>query len=237
MTTRITQPSGDDASRRQQRYLLSGGDTPITNGADAYSILQQWLVREGPARGPFQPIKDQPNQQLPGISIPAWLVQVLNMLAGHPALPYNYERPTLHRDIIFFGAAALVEALMQTDPDDPDVSRDAHVLASELALRKDMFIEELHMNYIENIAVAAQALQLRINAGSYEGVFTTLQSLFGHVAGISDREFWRPTILQLLLNVPEVEDALKFLARSAKHNVTTEFQAWTQMLDASREEG
>lgn len=230
MTTNGHHPPPD----RTQRSVMAGNTPPDMLRFDAIQTLIQYINQEGPDRGAFTITKDGTNQQLPGISVPSWLMQVLNILSGQDALPYGHDRSTLHRDLVYMGAMAYVHVLLQEQPGDEQVQWAAHIIRQEELIRRDLFLEELSMHWVEDLAVAAGTLELRMKAGTKSAIYSQLQGLFMFVQEIKDKTFWRPTMLRQMLHTPEVVKAMEILGEDEQFRIDPEYEAWVSMLDGAR---
>lgn len=202
---------------------------------EATQFLFAWIKSQGPHRGVFKIEKDPANQQFPGVTLPPWLITLLNQIAGHPALGYNYDRTTMHRDLLFLAVAAVVQVLSTYDKSD-EVQQAVHIVRSQAALRQELFVEELMLAYTEDLAISAGVLDLKLRAHALGPLHTQLKKMFHHVEQIADREFWRPMIRRLLLSVPEVQQTIEMLGESDQYLYDTDFQAWAHMLAEHRQQ-
>ncbi len=202
----------------------------------AINVIIQFLQQQGSSRGPYKLERDGTNQLLPGVTLPAVFVQAINMLANHPALGYGGDRPALHRNFLFQALMANVVVLSEEAPkDDVAVRFGEHIVNAEINLRSEMYIEEMNMNFIEDLAIAAGSLELRISTGSREAVFQLLEKLFKFIRSLSDRVFWQPALLRLMGNVPEIQEAMSFLREDLKYTNDPDFQAWSDLLTEEEE--
>lgn len=217
-----------------RRGVFPNAPLPAENRDDALNFLTSYLLNNAADRGPFQ-IKKGENQLLPGVSIPVWLMSVLNILAGRPEFPYSHDRQVLHRDIVYLGAAALVHVLTKW-ADDPDTRYVSNVVRHEEQLRQSLFTEEMLLNYMEDLAIAASLIELKQTAGRKQAVFEQVLALMHHAEQTQDRAFWRPTLLKLIFNVPEITDAMRWLADDDQYRYQPDVQAWLSIMDRMREE-
>lgn len=204
---------------------------------EAAQFIVSYLEQYGSERGAFKLDKgDGNNQQLPGVSVPAWLISTMNMLSGHPALPFNNDRPSLHRDILFLGCAALCNVLARYNEGDEQVRFSMHILRQEEALRREMFVEEAQNAFIEDLAFVSSILLLKLNVGAKQAIYETLERLFHYVQNIDDVIFWRPTVLQMMLKIPEISLSMRALAEDPFYKYDSKFEAWAHMLSSQEEE-
>lgn len=231
---RIRQPDEQPHQQDHRRGIFPTAPTPAENRDDALNFLTSYLLNNAADRGPFQ-IKKGENQPLPGVSVPTWLMTVLNILAGRPEFPYAHDRQQLHRDLVYLGSAAMVHVLTKW-ADDPDTRYAANIVRHEEQLRQGLFTEELLMSYVEDLAVATQLLELKIAAGRKEAVYQQLLTLMHHAEQTHDRSFWRPTMLRMLFNVPEITDAIHWLAEDDQYRYRDDVQAWLAIMDRLRDE-
>lgn len=216
----------------------AGQDPPWeTVSEDAVAAMVRFLQDMGPDRGPFKLERDgQQNQQLPGLAVPPWFMQVVNYITGHPMLPYHHDRPTAVRDMLFLAAAAIVQVIEQYH-NTPDLQNTKHIIWHEANLRRELYVEEMAQNQmVEDLGVAARALDLRMQTGNAQAVYDQLRLLFQHVADIRDKQFWRPTFLRFLWNIPEVRNAMQFLHDTGKYAFDPEFLSWQDQLESVREQ-
>lgn len=199
---------------------------------DAIGAIMAFIDEQGPDRGPFKLARDgEQNQQLPGTSLPPWFMQVLNYLAGHPLLPYNHDRPTMVRDLLFMAAAGLVQTLQQYQDSD-ELKNTQHIIAHESTLRRFLHEEEMLQNHFtEDLAIAARALELRMDAGQREAAFVHLKRLFDFIRAIRDKNFWQPVFLKYTMLVPEIQHAIKYIGEDDKYAHDPEYKAWIDMLN------
>lgn len=220
-------PPPPSAPNRAGFSLQTIPPDPDTLRDDAILFLRQFLVSQAPDRGPFQ-IQKGDNQQLPGISIPAWMMQGLSTLAGRPELPYNHDRATLHRDLIFMGLAAYVQVLSQWSQD-PSIRHTTHIIRQEEQFRRGLHIQETLLNYTEDLSMLASVLDLKLRVGDHDAVYEELERTFHHLEQIEDRTFWRPTITSMVFALPEVQQALDTLGMSGRFAFDEDYQAWRTM--------
>jgi len=119
-----------------QSLLPGNNPPPDVMREDAIEFLVRWAESEGPDRGPFIIDTDGATAMLHGVSVPAWLMMVLNVLAGHPMTPYAHDRSTLHRDLVLMGAAAWAQILSQWSNDE-NTANLVHIIRTEEQLRRD----------------------------------------------------------------------------------------------------
>lgn len=203
---------------------------------DAIQFLASYLQRNAPDRGPFKLQKGE-NQQLPGISVPAWLMNILNILSGRPELPYAHDRPTLVRDLVYMGVAAYTHVLTEY-VDDPEMKLATNMVRHEEQFRQAFYSQELMLSYVETLGMVAGMLQLKMAAGNRQAVYEDLQRVFHHIEQLPDRAFWRPTLLRLVFNIPEVNGALQFLNDEPMYRMRADFSAWCairERLEESRD--
>ena len=207
-----------------------------TVSEDVVAAMLRFLEDMGPDRGPFRLERDgQQNQQLPGLSVPPWFMQIVNYITGHPMLPYHHDRPTAVRDMLFLAAASIVK-VVESYHNSPDLQNTKHIIWHEANLRRELYVEEMAQNQmVEDLGVAARALELRMQTGNHEAVYDQLKLLFDHVGSIRDKQFWRPTFLRFMLNVPEVQLAMQFLADEPKYLFDPEYLGWRDQLESVRE--
>ena len=200
---------------------------------DAIEIINAYIAQNRHGRGPFMLHEDGSNQVLPGITVPSWLAMLLNWLCSSDLTPYNNDRPAMLRDLLLLGAAGVYSALQRVREQEEGVARGVHIIRHEETLRADLYIEELMLNYTEDLAVAAQGLQLKLEAGDSEEVFNSLKKLFDH-ATTAPSNFWRITILGLVFGCPEVNAAIQHLRDQWRYASDHEFNGWAQLYEEVR---
>jgi hypothetical protein len=199
--------------------------------SEAGQYIMGYLAQHGSARGPIKIEKEAGNQPLPGLSLPGWMMQVLNIIAGHPALPYGHDRAAAVRDMLYLSLAAYAEVLSRYETNDPDVDFATHIIRQEQAMRRDLYVEETLLHFVEDLAVVAVVLELKIKSGSRQVVFEELESIFHHIENLSDTKFWRPTIMRMALNVPEIRAAMQFVWEGETFHHHPKVSAWMQLLE------
>lgn len=217
-----------------RRSPITNAPIPEDNRDDVLAFLSSYLQQNAPDRGPFQ-LKKGENQQIPGVSLPIPLVNVLNIISGRPETPYNHDRATLVRDLLYLGAAAWIHVLTQYN-DDPNLRYAANIVRHQEQLRQQIYVEELLMNYVEDLAVIAGLLELKLQARRRQAVYQQLAMLLHHAEQITDRAFWRPTILRMIFNVPEVRDALDFLVEEPSYRLRADVDAWVNIMHRSMQD-
>lgn len=225
----VPQPQAEDRNGIDPGFVPPG-----VVQQEAQHFLFQWLQTQGPHRGIFTVEKDPANQMFPGVSLPPWLITLLNQISGHPALGYNYDRTTMHRDLLFLAVAAVIQTLQQYDHSD-EQEQAVHIIRAQNALRQELFVEELMLNYVEDLAVAAGLLSLKLSAHSMHAVYEQLRKLFHHIEQTQDQEFWRPLLIKLTLNVPEIRQALQVLSESDFYRYDRDYQAWLAIFHTHQE--
>jgi hypothetical protein len=227
----MTNPWGfGDPQEKQEKQVVPA--TPIWD--DAATVLYDFLRSAGPTRGGYQIDPNARTQQLPGVSVPVLLIQAMNMLSGHPLLPYGYDRAALHRDLLYMAISAYARVLVEQEDQAPAGPFIEHIAAMEKVFRSELFIEEMNMRFVEDLAVAAGSLELRMKIGSHEAVYDQLKKVFDFVGGVQD-SFWRPLLLQFLWNIPEIRDGLAFLKEEFQYALDDQVIAWDHMIQNARE--
>ena len=203
---------------------------------DALVFLEQHIRQTHQQRGPFFLVNNEASQMLPQTSLPAWLMTIINQVTSDQRFGYNNDRQALVRDCIFYYMAALVSAAGQDSPGEPSITQAAHIIRHEENLRRELYGEELLMRYTEDFIILARGLSLKMQAGSHRAVYNGLMSIFTHVQGIADQNYWRPTILRMVLNTPEVQAAVQFLMRDESYANTQAVQGWYSLMEDDGEE-
>lgn len=203
---------------------------------DAVDIISTYIAQNRHGRGPFLLQQDEQRTTLPGMVVPSWLGMLLNELCSSDLTQYNNDRPGMLRDLLFLGAAGVLSAIARTRDDDPLVQRGIHMIRHEETLRSELYVEELLLNYVEDITIVAQALRLKMEAGDHEEVFNSLRRLFDHATS-APTTFWRRTILRLMFGSAEVREALAFLRDEPRFSWSHEYQGWGQLAEEVRNEG
>jgi len=219
-----------------QSLLPGNNPPPDVMREDAIEFLVRWAESEGPDRGPFIIDTDGATAMLHGVSVPAWLMMVLNVLAGHPMTPYAHDRSTLHRDLVLMGAAAWAQILSQWSNDE-NTANLVHIIRTEEQLRREVYVEELMLNFVEDLAIIAGTLELKIAAAAHTAVYDQLQRLFHHIEQVHDRTFWRPTLHHMLANTPEIRQALRMLGESERYRHDDAFVAWQHIIGGAASNG
>ncbi len=219
-----------------QNLLPGNNPPPDVMREDAIEFLVRWAQAEGPDRGPFVIDREGSNLNLSGVAIPAWLMTVLNVLAGHPMTPYAHDRATLHRDLILMGAAAWAQILSQWANDD-DTRNLVHIIRTEEQLRREVYVEELMLNFVEDLAIIAGTLELKIAASAHAAVYDQLHRLFHHIEQVQDHTFWRPTLHLMLANTPEILLALHMLGDHDRYRHDDSYISWQHIIGGAAKNG
>jgi len=202
---------------------------------DVVRFLIKYLQQHGSNRGAFKLERGEGNQQLPGVSLPPWLITAINMLSGHPAMPYNHDRQSYIRDALFMATMAHAQVLTGYDGQNPELKFTLHIIRQEEAFRRELYVQEMLMNFVEDLGIVCGMIELKIKAGARDAVYRELERLFAFVSGIEDIEFWRPTILRFMVRTPEIQDAMKYVGEKDTYFFDTSYQAWKGILDAVQE--
>ena len=203
---------------------------------DVADFIQAYLDENRHGRGPFQLRDGQQNQMLPGLTVPPWLAMIVNQLSSDRRLAYNNDRPSLLRDMLVLAAAGFYNHLSADAPNDPSLRDAIHIIRHEETLRRELYVEQLLVQYTEDLTFVADLLTMKMAAGSREAVYHDLKRLFDHAASIGDHEFWRPTILRAMRRIPEITAALAWLREQPWYRFDDECMNWVDLLSDHEED-
>lgn len=195
---------------------------------DVAMFIRQYIAQNNHQRGPFELRDNATTQLMPGVTVPAWLAMCMNQLASDPRLPYNNDRAAMQRDFLMLACAGVFNMLVEDFPEQRQYQSGAHIIRHEETLRRDLFVEELLLNYTEDLAVQAKVLVLMIETDAKAEIFNALKRFFDHALN-APNDFWRTTILRLMFRCEEVIAAMRHLNTDWYYIANDEFQAWTHL--------